>query len=212
VNLDNGVQLKIKICGITNIKDAKNAVELGADAIGFIFYKKSKRYVDPEIVKSIISELPAFVMKVGVFVNEDPALVNNITKNIKLNAVQLHGDELPEYLSQINCPVIKAFRVDDNFDFKKLSLYKNCTYLLDSFDQKEYGGTGLKFDWNVIPREMSEKIILAGGISSENIEFIYNKILPYAIDVSSSVEIEPGIKDINKLKRLFEKYNELRKI
>lgn len=212
MNLKNGAKLKIKICGITNINDAKNAVELGADAIGFIFYNKSKRYVEPEIVKSIISELPAFVMKIGVFVNEDPQRINYIAKDIKLNSIQLHGDESPEYLSQINYPVIKAFRVDENFAFKKLSLYKNCSFLLDSFHKEEYGGTGLKFNWEKIPYEIRQKIILAGGISEESIEFIFNEISPYAIDVSSSIEIESGIKDINKLKILFEKINELRKV
>lgn len=203
--------MKVKICGITNIDDAKKAIELGADAIGFIFYKKSKRYVDPEIVKSIISELPAFVMKIGVFVNEDTQRINDIAKDIKLNTIQLHGDESPDYLDQINYPVIKAFRVDENFDFTRLSLYKNCSFLLDSFHKKEYGGTGIKFNWKKIPYEIRQKIILAGGISEESIEFILNEISPYAIDVSSSIEIEPGIKDINKLKRLFEKNNELRK-
>jgi phosphoribosylanthranilate isomerase len=204
--------LKIKICGITNIHDAKYCADLGADAIGFILYDKSKRYVEPGIVKNIVSELPAFLVKVGVFVNENPHIVNSITKEAKLNLVQLHGEESPSYLSEIELPVIKSFRVDKDFDYKILTQYKNCSFLLDSFHTKQYGGTGLKFDWTKIPNQVKNKIILAGGISLENIEFIYKEIAPYAIDISSSVETEPGTKDRNKLNELFEKYNELRNI
>jgi phosphoribosylanthranilate isomerase len=204
--------LKIKICGIANINDAKLCADLEADAIGFIFYEKSKRYVEPGIVKNIVSELPAFLFKVGVFVNEDPRIVNSIAKKTNLNLVQLHGEESPSYLSEIEFPVIKSFRVDEDFDYKILTQYENCSFLLDSFHAKQYGGTGLKFDWTKIPNQVKNKIILAGGISTENIESIYNEIGPYAIDISSSVETEPGKKDHIKLNELFAKYNELRKI
>ncbi len=203
--------MKIKICGITNIADAKFCVDLGADAIGFIFYKKSKRYVSPNIVRNIIQKLPSFVAKVGVFVNEEIKRVNEIAGETKLNIVQLHGDESPEYLKEIDYSVIKAFRVDDDFEFENLRKYLSCSFLFDSYNQKEYGGTGVQFDWEIIPNSLKDKIILAGGVSEHNIEFIYNEISPYAIDVSSSVETEPGKKDHIKLNRLFEKYYELRK-
>ena len=202
--------MKIKICGITNLEDAKYCIKLGAAAIGFIFYKQSKRYVEPTIAKKIISELPPFISKVGVFVNEDEATVNNIAKDVKLNLVQLHGEELPDYISKINYPVIKSFRIDDKFDFSKLENYSNCSILLDAFHQTEYGGTGLNFDWTKIPFNLRKKIILAGGVSEENIELIYNDIHPYAVDISSSVEIGPGKKDHNKLDTLFKKFNELK--
>lgn len=202
--------MKVKICGITNIEDAKLSHKFGADAIGFIFYKKSKRFIEPKDAKVIINQLPPFVFKVGVFVNESVEEINEIAKEVKLNFVQLHGEEPPEMIAQIELPVIKVFRVKDNFDFAVLSQYKNCSFLLDAFDEKEYGGTGQKFNWNKIPIELQSKIILAGGVSAENIEKIYNEIKPYAIDVSSSVEIKPGKKDEIKLKELFKKIIELR--
>jgi phosphoribosylanthranilate isomerase len=197
--------MKVKICGITNIEDAKLSSELGADAIGFVFYKKSKRYIQPKEAKVIIEQLPAFLLKVGVFVNDTAEEINRISKEIKLNLVQLHGEETPELVDSIDLPVIKAFRVNNDFDYSLFSKYKNCSFLLDAYDEKEYGGTGKRFNWEIIPNEIKSKIILAGGVSSENIEIIYNKIKPYAIDVSSSLEIGPGKKDPNKLKSFFKK-------
>lgn len=202
--------MKVKICGITNIEDAKLVSELGADAIGFIFYRKSKRYIEPKNAKKIIKQLPAFLIKIGVFVNENADVINKIAKEIKLNLIQLHGEESPEMIADIDLPVIKAFRVNDNFDYVVLSEYKNCSYLLDAFDEKEYGGTGHKFNWEKIPNEFKHKIILAGGVSINNIEQIYQEINPAAIDASSSIEIEPGKKDEIKLKNLLNKINELR--
>ena len=202
--------MKIKICGITNIDDARLCSDLGADALGFIFYKKSKRYIEPDVAKSIISKLPPFINKIGVFVNEDSSLINRIAKDIKLSAVQLHGEESEEYLKFIDYPVIKSFRVSESFDFNILNRYKHISFLLDSFNSQEYGGTGLQFNWDKIPQNIRSKIILAGGVSVENIEFIYNQIKPYAVDISSSIELEPGKKDHNKVKILFKKYNDLR--
>jgi len=202
--------MKIKICGITNYDDANQCVELGADAIGFIFYKRSKRYVKPDIVENIINQLPPFIMKVGVFVNEDPNFINKIAGKIKLNMVQLHGDETPDYVNKINLPIIKAFRINEEFNFEKLKEYKRCSFLFDSFDNKKYGGTGIKFNWEKIPNDLKSKIILAGGVSLDNLEHINNNIMPYGIDISSSVEISPGKKDHNKLNQIFEKLDELR--
>ena len=202
--------MKIKICGITNIKDAEYSYQLGADALGFIFYKKSKRYIEPQIAQEIIAQLPPFLTKVGVFVNEDPQVVNQLGKELKLNLIQLHGDESKDYINKIDYPVIKAFRVDDNFNFVQLENYENCYFLLDAYNQKEYGGTGEQFDWTRIPGSIKTKIILAGGVSEENIELIYRTIKPYAIDLSSSVEFQPGIKDHTKLEKLFKKFNDLR--
>jgi len=203
--------MKVKICGITNVEDAMLCSSLGADATGFIFYKKSKRYIAPEKAKEIIKQLPIFLLKVGVFVNERPEKINRIAKQINLNVIQLHGDETPEDIDVIDLPVIKAFRVGKAFDYKVLSNYKNCSFLLDSFDEKEYGGTGKKFDWKNIPEELRDKIILAGGITKKNLESIYMKISPYAIDVSSSIESLPGKKDVTKLNDFFSELNKLRK-
>ena len=204
--------MRVKVCGITKIEDAMLCYNLGADAIGFIFYEKSKRYIKPEDAKIIISELPAFILKVGVFVNETPQQINEIAKEIKLNAVQLHGDETPQDIDNIDLPVIKAFRVDDEFDYGVMNQYKKCTFLLDTFNKNEFGGTGEKFNWNKIPKEIKSKIILAGGVSIENLENIYKQINPAAIDVSSSLEMEPGKKDKKKVELFFKKLNELRKL
>ena len=210
MNLKNGAKLRVKICGITNIEDALLAQELGADAIGFIFYQKSKRYVSPEIAESISKILSPFLMKIGVFVNEKIEEINNISTRVKLNAVQLHGEESPEVIDKINLPVIKSFRINNEFDFSILNKYKNVSFLLDSFSKDEYGGTGKTFNWDLIPNEFKNKIILSGGISIDNVEEVIIKISPSAIDVSSSLEEYPGKKDHQKLKQFFEKVNSLR--
>ncbi len=191
--------MKIKICGITRKEDALLCSNYGADAIGFIFYPKSKRYITPESAKQIAHSLPPFLMKVGVFVNEEIEEVNRIAEFVGLNAVQLHGDESPEYVEQMTHPVIKSFGVDESFDFSKVDDYKNCNILLDVKDDKEFGGTGKSFDWNLIPENLRDKVIIAGGVSSNNIKEIYSSIHPGAVDLSSSVEISPGIKDKNKI-------------
>lgn len=201
--------MKVKICGITNIDDAKVCVDCGVDALGFIFYKKSKRNIEPDKAKMIIDSFPFFVFKVGVFVNEKVDRVNQIANELKLNAVQLHGDEDLNYCRKINYPVIKAIRVDDNLN-ENLQKYSDYTILLDSKDQKEYGGTGQQFNWDLIPESSRNKIILAGGVSEENIEEIYNSIKPQAVDLSSSLEKEPGTKDHEKVKSFFRKINKLR--
>lgn len=200
--------MKVKICGITNIDDAKFCVDCGADALGFIFYEKSKRYIEPDIAEKLIDSLPFFVFKVGVFVNEEVERVNQIANELKLNAVQLHGDENLDYCEKINYPVIKAIGVDEELNHN-LEKYSNYTILLDSKDEKEYGGTGQRFNWDVIPDEYKSKIILAGGVSENNLEEIYNKIKPQTVDLSSSLEKEPGIKDHKKVKSFFRKFNKL---
>jgi len=203
--------MKIKICGITNIEDALAAESLGADAVGFIFYKKSKRYITPEQAENIIKTLSPFTTKVGVFVNETFEIINIISKQTGINVVQLHGDENPDIMKSISLPGIKAFRVDDNFDYKKLNQYQEYSILLDAYSENDYGGTGNKFNWEKIPFEIKNRIILSGGISSDNIEFIYKNINPAAFDLSSSLEIKPGKKDKKKMKNFFNKVNLIRR-
>lgn len=195
--------MKVKICGITNLEDALLCEKLGADALGFIFYDKSKRYIQPNSAQDIIKMLSPFTLKVGVFVNEIPENINAISKLAGLNLVQLHGDETPKQIGEINLPTIKAFRVNDDFDFNVLNDYKNCYFLFDSYSKTEYGGTGKTFNWNIIPKLLNGKIILSGGISSSNIQRIINEVNPYAVDVSSSVEEYPGKKNEIKLKEFF---------
>lgn len=201
--------MKVKICGITNIDDARICDDCGADALGFIFFNKSKRYIEPDKAKMIIDSIPFFVFKVGVFVNEDVDRVNQIANELKLNAVQLHGDEDLNYCEKINYPIIKAIRVDNKLN-ENLDKYSKYTILLDSKYENEYGGTGQKFNWDLIPESSRNKIILAGGISEDNIDLIYNKIKPQAVDLSSSLEKEPGIKDHEKIKSFIRKFNKLR--
>jgi phosphoribosylanthranilate isomerase len=203
--------LKVKICGITNIDDALLCEKLGADALGFIFYKQSRRNIQPEAAKRIIGRLSPFTLKVGVFVNEPAEFINNTAFEIKLNAVQLHGEETPEFISEIELPVIKAFRTNGNFNYSALSLYENVSCLLDSYSPDAFGGTGKSFDWEKIPLLLREKIILSGGVSSENIEYIFKEIKPRAVDLSSSIEKEPGRKDEKKASEFLKKINSLRR-
>ncbi len=203
--------MKIKICGITNTEDALVAESFGANAVGFIFYKKSKRYITPEQAEHIIRALSLFTTKVGVFVNETFEIINKISNQTGINVVQLHGNENPDIMKSISLPIIKAFRVDNNFDYNKLNQFQEYSILLDAYSENDYGGTGNKFNWGEIPFEIKNKIILAGGLSSENIEFIYNNINPAAVDLSSSLELRPGRKDKKKMEKFFNKVNLLRR-
>lgn len=202
--------MKVKVCGITNVEDALTASKFGADALGFIFYKNSKRFVEYEKAKIIIQSLPSSVIKVGVFVNEDSEIINNVSTNIGLNIIQLHGNESSEFIKKIKLPVWKVFRVNEDFDFKIIEKYKDCEFMFDTFSDISYGGTGNTFDWTIIPEDFKNKIILAGGVSLNNIEEIYNNISPAWIDVSSSLEKYPGKKDEIKLKEFFKAINKLR--
>lgn len=201
--------MKVKICGITNLEDALLCESLGADALGFIFYKGSKRFIEPGKASQIISKLSPFTFRVGVFVNEDHHSVNKIATECKLDIVQLHGEENKNYCEKINSRVVKSFRISDDFDFSILEDFIPYNILLDSFSHTEYGGTGKKFSWERIPEVYRSKIILSGGISSQNLEEVF-KINPAAIDVSSSLESSPGKKDKYKVKDFFINLNQLR--
>ena len=202
--------MKVKICGITNIEDALLAEQLGADAIGFIFYKPSKRYISPGDAKLILQKLSPFTLKVGVFVNETADDINRVASEVKLNLIQLHGNEKPELISSLVLPAIKSFRISEVFDFSILNKYPAMSFLFDTFSKDEFGGTGKSFDWNMIPSTIREKSIIAGGITSANVEEIITKINPYAIDVSSSLEESPGKKNSNKMTNLFKIINQSR--
>ena len=196
---------KIKICGITNLEDAALAEGLGADALGFIFYTGSKRYVDPDTVKDIISALPPFLTKVGVFVNQELDEISDIQKRTGINAVQLHGDESPEFCGSLSTAVIKAIRVKDHNDLEMLAQYPVQAILLDTYSDVEYGGTGKSFDWGILDNStITEKIILSGGLNPDNVAEAVRVVSPYAVDVSSGVEAEPGKKDHVKLKKFIE--------
>lgn len=202
--------MKVKVCGITNIDDALLCERYGAELIGFIFYNKSKRFIPLVVAAKIIKKLSPFTIKVGVFVNEEVETINKTADLLKLDFIQLHGNEQPEMINSVERKVIKAFGINDSFDFSYIKEFKNAIPLLDSFSMKMFGGTGTKFNWEFIPNIIRDKIILAGGVSSDNVEFIYRYIKPLAVDVSSSLELSPGKKDKNKVKEFFQIIEQLR--
>lgn len=194
---------KIKICGITNLEDALAAAEAGADALGFNFYPKSPRYIEPSEAQKIIERLPPFIAAIGVFVNEpEPLRVGELASQLKLNAIQLHGDESPDYCAQLfDWRVIKALCVSPTFKPEHVSRYDVSAILLDAYKPGEYGGTGEVFAWDVAAEaKRYGRIILAGGLNPLNIEEAVERVSPYAVDTASGVESAPGKKDRNKLR------------
>ena len=192
--------IKIKICGITNIEDALAAVEAGADALGFVFFEKSPRNILPEQAAAIIRRLPPFVQTVGLFVNEQVAVINSIADRCGLDIVQLHGDETPEFCTGVRRRVIKAFRVKDASSLDQLERYDVAACLLDAWGPAAHGGTGKTFNWELAAAAAASRcIILAGGLTPENVAEAMAAVRPYAVDVSSGVEIAPGCKDRRKM-------------
>jgi len=196
---------KIKICGITNMEDALLAVDLGADALGFIFYKESKRYIRPEKAYEIISKLPPFTTTVGVFVNQELDEINDIKEKTGFDAIQLHGDESPGFCRGLEGRVIKAVRVSESIDPKEVETYPVQAILFDTYSTKGYGGTGESFRWSIIrDLNISKRIILSGGLTPENVSQAIRIADPYAVDVSSGVEEYPGRKSPERLKKFIE--------
>ena len=195
------LQIKVKICGMTQLKDALFAVEQGVDAVGFIFYKKSPRAVTMKTVREIITKLPPLVDTVGVFVNESAERLNKIADYCGLDLVQLHGEESPAFCRKIHRRVIKAFRVKDLQSIKQLEKFPVSGFLLDTFSDDLHGGTGKTFDWNLaLPAKKTGPVILAGGLTPRNILQAVRQVRPYGVDVCSGVEKSPGIKDLEKVR------------
>jgi phosphoribosylanthranilate isomerase len=202
----------IKICGITNKIDAVNAANLGVDMLGFVFYKKSKRYVDQKTVREIVNELPESIVKVGVFVDEDADKVRAIAEDVGLDTLQFHGNETPEYCAAFkdDYKVIKAFRLKDREDLKSVGLYGVDYYLVDTHKCGLAGGTGETFDWKILKDfEFLKPVILSGGLNPDNVARAISEVVPYGVDVSSGVEESPGRKSLQLLKRFVE---EVRKV
>jgi phosphoribosylanthranilate isomerase len=199
--------VRIKICGITNLEDALLAAELGADALGFIFYAKSPRHVAPETARSVIAQLPPFVAAVGVFVDEDAAVVQELAGRVGLDWVQLHGQESPEYCRNLGRKVIKGFRIQDEGSLRRLADYQSAAQamLLDTYKKGQVGGTGEIFDWHVARQAKKYgPIILAGGLTSDNVAQAIATAGPAAVDAASGTEAAPGKKDPAKLRAFFE--------
>ncbi|MCL0046773.1 phosphoribosylanthranilate isomerase [Thermodesulfovibrionales bacterium] len=198
------LMVKIKICGITNLEDALAAVDYGADALGFVFFQKSPRYVSPEKAMEIISCLPPFITTVGVFVNEDAKRISETVEIAGINILQMHGDESPDEC-YIWHRVIKAFRIKDFTDLRPLEKYRVSAFLLDTYSPEFFGGTGQIFNWD-IAREAKRvgRIILSGGLGPENVEKAIRHVRPYAVDVSSGIEEAKGKKDFKKMRAFIE--------
>jgi phosphoribosylanthranilate isomerase len=199
--------IRVKICGITNLEDALLAAELGADALGFIFYAKSPRHVAPETARSIIAQLPPFVAAVGVFVDEAAAVVQELAARVGLDWVQLHGQESPDYCRNLGCKVIKAFRIQDEDSLRRLAGYQGAAQalLLDTYKKGQVGGTGEIFDWQLARKAKTYgRIILAGGLTSENVAQAIATASPAAVDAASGTEAAPGKKAPARLRAFFE--------
>jgi phosphoribosylanthranilate isomerase len=196
----------VKICGITNLEDALLAARFGADALGFNFYERSPRYILPEKAREICAELPAEILKVGVFVNETPDKILEIAESVPLDAVQLHGDESADFVRKLkenfSGETIKAFRVSESFQPEDVLKFNADAILLDAYSKQEYGGTGETFDWEMAKKVQAifPKMYLAGGLSVENIKNAICNVRPFAVDSCSLLEKEKGLKDAEKLK------------
>lgn len=199
--------IRLKICGITSLEDARAAIECGAQYLGFNFYRKSPRYIEPEAASALIKQLPDEIVTVGIFVNEDaPKDVVDILQVAGVQMAQLHGDEDAAYCAAVGAErVIKALRAGKGFDPQQVLNYPAAAILLDAFDKNLYGGTGKTANWAVAAQVAKlTQLFLAGGLSPENIVEAMQAVQPFAVDVNSGVESAPGKKDAARLQRLKE--------
>lgn len=195
------MRTRVKICGITNKEDLAAACLAGADAVGFVFYPPSPRAISTEQLLGFIETIPAFVTKVGLFVNESPEVVKETARVLKLDLLQFHGDESADYCQQFNQSYIKAVRVKPGLNLIQYAKeFKSASgLLLDAFVPGIPGGTGEKFDWDLIPTNLDLPVILAGGLDDLNVAEAIQKVKPWAVDVSGGVERQKGLKDHQKI-------------
>jgi len=195
--------VKVKICGITSLEDALTAVAAGADALGFVFHPASPRHISPEQAAGIIKQLPPFIQTVGLFVDEARDTVNTTADRCGLDIIQLHGEETPGYCDSLRRRVIKAFRVKDISTLDSLVQYHVSGCLLDAWSPAAHGGTGQTFNWGIAAEAVKRghRIVLAGGLTPDNVAEAVRRVNPYAVDVSSGVESSPGHKDAEKIRK-----------
>lgn len=195
------MRTRVKICGITSVEDALIAVEHGCDAIGLVFYAPSPRYVSPQKAAEIVAAIPPFVSAVGLFVNATDAELKSILSKVSLDCLQFHGDESPEQCRAYGMHYMKAIRVnsDTNLLQYEIDFYDAKALLVDAFVEGLVGGTGQSFDWTLIPKTLTKPIILAGGLTADNVESAIMQVKPYAVDVSGGVEKSKGLKDAAKI-------------
>jgi phosphoribosylanthranilate isomerase len=196
------MDLKVKICGITNLDDARAAVDAGADALGFMFFDQSPRHVSIDAVAQITSRISPYVLKVGVFVDPDPELVMAAITGCGVNLLQFHGEERPDFCRQFGIMSMKAFRIRDAVSLERLPAYHTDAWLLDSYIAGKQGGTGESFNWDlaVEAKKFGRPIFLAGGLTPLNVAEAVRQVRPYGVDVSSGVEASPGKKDARKIR------------
>jgi phosphoribosylanthranilate isomerase len=200
------MRTRIKICGITSVEDALAATRLGADAIGLVFYPPSPRYVEVEQAAEIAAALPPFVTTVALFVNADEQTIADVVSRVRIDLIQFHGNECKDYCGLHQRPYIKAVRMSDDVDLdKQLNDFSQARgLLLDTYKAGVPGGTGEQFNWDRVPAHLADKIILAGGLTPENVKDAVVQVHPYAVDVSGGVESAPGKKDTEKMARFIE--------
>lgn len=195
------MRVRVKICGVTRVEDALVAIAEGADAIGLVFYAPSPRAVTIKQAMAIVQKIPAFVSVVGLFVNAEERFVKEAISKVGLSLLQFHGDETPEQCQRYNLPFIKAIRVkpDTNLVQCEKDYSSAKALLLDTYTEGLVGGTGHVFDWRLISSDLAKPIILAGGLTAENVATAIHQVRPYAVDVSGGVEASKGIKDAEKI-------------
>ncbi|MEC8928647.1 MAG: phosphoribosylanthranilate isomerase [Verrucomicrobiota bacterium] len=196
------MSVTVKICGITSPVDAQEAADAGADAVGLMFYEGSPRCVSLEVAKAIVKVLPPSVARVGVFVNAEESLVRQAMRECTLNVLQFHGEESPEFCAGFGAMTLKAIRVKDESSLAELERFGTDGFLLDAFSKDARGGTGEQFNWKLARKatECGKPIFLAGGLTAENVTEAVRVAEPFAVDVSSGVESEPGRKDAEKMR------------
>jgi len=200
--------VKVKVCGITNLEDSLASFLLGADALGFVFYKKSPRYISPQKCANISAILPNKILRVGVFVDEKAGRVKKIARACRLDMLQFHGNESPAYCRKFKgYKVIKAFRVGKKIDPDEILRYKTYAYLFDTYSKSKAGGTGEKFNWKLLAQTAKIKriVFLSGGLTGSNVQKAVKLLKPDWVDASSSLEIRPGKKDHGKIKEFIRK-------
>src|SRR5688572_27988946 len=196
------MSVKVKICGITNVADALAVAEAGADMVGLVFYEKSPRHIAIQTAKEVAQRLPPFVVKVGVFVNPPEDLVLRAIGECGMTLLQFHGDEAPEFCTQFGVMSMKAFRVRDAESLHVLAAYNTAAWLLDAYAADILGGTGATFNWDfaVEAQKLGKPVVLAGGLTPDNVAVAVRRVRPFGVDVSSGVEYAPGKKDPAKVK------------
>lgn len=202
--------VRVKICGITRLQDLHAACDAGADALGFVFYEKSPRHVSIAAAAALLRELPPFVQSVGLFVNAEPAFIEAVLQAVPLDLLQFHGDETPADCVRFDRPYIKAERVNRESDLLKCAADFDAArgLLLDAWVPGMPGGTGERFDWSLIPPALPKPVILSGGLTPDNVAEAVRRVRPWAVDVSSGVEVTKGIKDAHLIAQFIAKAKE----